>query len=61
MVITIHILSFKKYHKMDYISPGTKFYNFYHILENPSLVVQPHSPDGSILLLAALQSTECSS
>ena len=52
MVLTIHILSFKKYHKVGYISLRTKSYNFYHILENTSLLVQSHSPDGPTLILA---------
>lgn len=58
MVLTIHMLSFKKCHKMDYILPGAKFYNSYHILENPSLGEQLYSPDGPIYL-AALPSTDC--
>ena len=43
------------YHKADYISPGTKSCSFYHILENTSLLVQSHSPEGPIFLPAALR------
>lgn len=38
VVLTIHNLSSKKYHKTDDILPNIKLYNLYHILENASLV-----------------------
>lgn len=58
VVLTIHNLSFKKYHKTYYILPDIKLYKLYHILENSSLVEKFHSPDGPILLLTDLKSPE---